>query len=321
MSSIAWNPNLKLILSDVDETVADLYVPAVPEMIAYLTALLQEDRAIFFITGQGLQSVLTRIVHQIPQPLRKNILIAPCNGVEVFGHDATGTLIEQPFYSVYEEKMNDQQRQQWREIVQQLIAEFKLKTVDTMPVREFKKQFGDDPLTVMYEDRGPQITFEVVNGYDLQPAKIEQLEVAVPQTHGVYDLRIPMLERADELLKAAHIPISPRLAGAFALDFVVQGVSKTTAIEQMLANDEIMKLLHLTKQDLSDPQSLEVWGDKFSTIRGGSDRFMSLAVSPQVRSIDFRPENPEEFEPGYNIVLWDGEKHLHEGLLEYLQSR
>lgn len=28
-----------------------------------------------------------------------------------------------------------------------------------------------------------------------------------------------------------------------------------------------------------------------------------------------------ELPEGYNIVLWDGEHHLHHGLLEYLQSR
>ena len=27
------------------------------------------------------------------------------------------------------------------------------------------------------------------------------------------------------------------------------------------------------------------------------------------------------FPEGYNIVLWTGQRHLHHGLLEYLQSR
>jgi hypothetical protein len=48
---------------------------------------------------------------------------------------------------------------------------------------------------------------------------------------------------------------------------------------------------------------------------------MSMALPATVRSIDFRQEDPTEFPEGYNIVLWDGQKHLHHGLLEYLQSR
>jgi hypothetical protein len=48
---------------------------------------------------------------------------------------------------------------------------------------------------------------------------------------------------------------------------------------------------------------------------------MSEALPPEVRSIDFREEDPSEFLEGYNIVLWDGQHHLHHGLLEYLQSR
>jgi hypothetical protein len=48
---------------------------------------------------------------------------------------------------------------------------------------------------------------------------------------------------------------------------------------------------------------------------------MSEALPPTVRSIDFRKEDPKEFPKGYNIVLWDGEQHLHHGLLEYLRGR
>jgi hypothetical protein len=48
---------------------------------------------------------------------------------------------------------------------------------------------------------------------------------------------------------------------------------------------------------------------------------MSEALPKEVRSIDFREENPDEFLPGYNTVVWQGEKHLHHGLLEYLQTR
>lgn len=62
MSNVKWNNKVKLIISDVDETIADLYVKAEPEMIQELTQLLQEGVAVFFVTGQGLKSVQWRII-------------------------------------------------------------------------------------------------------------------------------------------------------------------------------------------------------------------------------------------------------------------
>lgn len=62
-------------------------------------------------------------------------------------------------------------------------------------------------------------------------------------------------------------------------------------------------------------------GDKFSVVKGGTDRHISEALPKKVRSISFRQEDPKEFLEGFNIVVWDGQKHLHEGLLEYLKSR
>ncbi len=318
--TIKWNPEVKLILSDLDETIADLYVPATLGIITELTRLLESGLPLFIITGQGRQSIHSRVLSQLPKPLLTKVLMGHCNGAEVWGHEADGNLQVQPFYSVYEERFSEAQKPIWREIVQQLIAEFKLKTVPTMPVMEFKQRYGDDPLVAMLEDRGPQITFEFVNAYDLQPEVAEKLEVNVPQTHGTYDLRVPILERADELFRQANLPVTPRIAGVFALDFVVEGVSKTTAVRKILEDPKLLATIGLEPAAISQPQNLEIWGDKFSKIRGGGDRYMSLAVDPQVRSLDFRPEDPAEFEAGYNIQLWDGQHHLHEGLLEYLQS-
>ncbi len=173
----------------------------------------------------------------------------------------------------------------------------------------------------MLEDRGPQITFEIVNGYDLSPEQAQKLEVEIPQTHGQYDLRIPILERAEKLLAEKGLPITPRLAGVFAIDFALKGVSKTTAVKNVIEHDSILSSLGIRKSDIENPESMEVWGDKFSVVRGGTDRHISEALPKEVRSITFREEKPEEFLEGYNTVVWKGEKHLHDGLLEFLKSR
>ncbi|OGD85562.1 hypothetical protein A3B51_02210 [Candidatus Curtissbacteria bacterium RIFCSPLOWO2_01_FULL_41_18] len=320
-SVIKWNKNAKLIISDVDETIADLYVPAEPAMVEELSALLQEGKSLFFVTGQSIKSLQWRIVYQIPKELRKGILLGHCSGAEVWGHDNEGNLKDQPFYSVYETAMTQEQKDKWRDIIKQLVSEFQLEVYDTMPVDEFKMKTGDNPRAVMLEDRGPQITFEVVNGYDLTPEQTAQLETEIPESNGAYDLRIPIVERAQQLLDEAELPVTPRIAGVFAVDLAVKGVSKTTSVRHVLGDEKVLSSIGLTKNDVENPQHIEVWGDKFSTVRGGTDRHISEALPKSVRSVDFREENPEEFEPGYNIVVWQGKKHLHQGLLEYLKAR
>lgn len=322
MSNVKWNHKIKLIVSDVDETVADLYVKAESEMIMEISSLLKEGRVIFFVTGQGLKSVLWRIVDNIPKLLRRRILIGHCSGAEVWGFDENGNLLKKPYYSVYEEIVSETQKKKWRKLVKKIIVEFKLKVYPTMSVPKFVKKTKGNPLAIMLEDRGPQITFEVVNGYDLTTEQVkDKLEVNIPETFGTHDLRIPISGRANELFEKANLPITSRLGGVFAVDFAVKGVSKTTAIKFIIANAKILLRLGLSKNDIENPEFIEIWGDKFSTIRGGTDRHMSEALPKKVRSIDFREENPDEFLKGYNTVVWKGKEHLHHGLLEYLKTR
>lgn len=321
MPSINFNNDVKLIISDVDETIADLYVEAETEMIKELEKLLAENKVIFLISGQSVKSICWRITNHIKPELRKRIIIGHCSGSEVWGFDNNGNVNNEPYYSVYDSSMSESQKKKWREIIKQLIAEFNLDVFDTMPILDFKKKTNENPLAIMLEDRGSQITFEVINGYDLQPEKASQLEMKIPETHGSYDLRVPILERAEELLDKDNLPITPRLAGVFAIDFAIKGVSKTTAVKNILENETVLSQLGLNKEVLSSPLHSEVWGDKFSTLRGGTDRHISEALPRKVRSITFREENPDEFLGDYNIVVWDGNNHLHHGLLEFLKTR
>ena len=321
MGQIKWNDKVKLVLSDVDETVADLYLPALPEMISELNKVLESGVAIFLISGHGLAGIQERITNHIKPELRNKLLIGHCCGAEVWGFTKEGNLKDRPYYSKYEEKMSPAQKEKWRRVVDQVVREFELIKYPTMPVQKFKEKAGSSPLAVMYEDRGPQITFEVVNGFDMTHEQAKDLEVMIPETHGLYDLRIPILERADVLFKEFGLPVVSRLAGVFALDFGIEGVSKTLAVKKVLEEEEILKSVGLSLDDVSEPEHLEIWADKFSTTFGGFDRYLSMAVGSKVRAIDFRPEDPKEFMTGYNVQVWDGKKHLHEGLLEYLQSR
>lgn len=318
-ASIEWNQELRLPLADVDETIADIYMPAEPEMITELGRLLADGYPLFLVTGGGLEHVKRRVTDQLANP--ENILVSHCSGAEVWGFRKDGVLKPEPFYSIYEETFSPEQKERWREAVDRLLQEYKLRPHTARPIAEFIKEIGTDPLDVILDDRGPQITLEIINGADMSDSQLETLEHEVPLTNDQRDLRVPILGRAEELFAELQIPITPRLGGTFALDFAIEGVSKETSIRKVLDDPKILETVGLTKADVTQPSHLEIWGDKFSTIRGGSDRHMCEALPPEVRAIDFREENPEEFLPGYNIVLWDGEQHLHHGLLEYLQAR
>ncbi len=318
---INWNKDLKLIISDVDETIADLYTDAEPEIIVELERILEEGKVLFLISGQSVLNIQKRIVSHIKPKLRKQIIVGHCSGAEVWGFDEKGNLRKEPFYSLYDSHISENQKKLWREIINKLVREFRLEIFPTMPVSEFKKKSKENPLSIMMEDRGPQITFEVVNAYDLSPNKLNSLGLKIPQTHGSYDLRIPIVERATKLLQDANLAITPRLAGVFAIDFAIKGVSKTTSVKYIIENGKVLSELGLSKEIIKNPKHIEVWGDKFSVARGGTDRHMSEALPKSVRSISFREEDQNEFPKGYNILVWDGEQHLHHGLLEFLKSK
>lgn len=318
--TIRWNKNVKLIISDVDETVADVYTSASSELVRELEKLLVEGRVLFLISGHDMHGIQKRIVSHIKKHLRKSIVVGHCSGAEVWGFNEDGTLQSRPLYSLYG-KLSSVQKKQWRDVIHRLLREFKLVRYPVMSILEFEKKTGGNPLAIMVDDRGPQITFEVVNGYDLSIRNVRKLKIRVPRTHGHYDLRIPILEKAEKLFEKMNLSISPRLAGVFALDFVLEGISKTTAVKYIIEHKSILDFLDLRKTDVKNPKYVEVWGDKFSVIRGGTDRHISEALPKNVRSITFREEDPREFPPGYNIVVWNGTRHLHEGLLEFLKSR
>jgi len=319
--TVVWNDSIRLALSDVDETIAEVYTPAEPAMIDELTRFLREGRKLFMVTGGSLKRVRAGITDLLPSDLRRNILISHCSGAEVWGFDQPGDLLAHPFYSMYENTFTDDMKNAWRNIVDQLVAEFGLRPHPAQPKVDFWATTGHDPLDIMLDDRGPQITMEVVNGIDLTGDQLEHLPYSVPLTRGKYDLRIALMKRASELFASNKVPVTPRLGGNFALDLAIEGVSKTTSIRKVLTDDTVLSTIGLSQNDIQNPHEIEVWGDKFSVINGGTDRHMSEAVSPEVRSIDFRQEDPAELPKGFNIVLWDGQHHLHHGLHEYLHAR
>jgi len=82
---ITWNKEVRLALADVDETIAEVYTPADPEMITELSSFLTEGGKLFMVTGGSLKRVRAGITDLIDPALRHDILVSHCSGAEVWG--------------------------------------------------------------------------------------------------------------------------------------------------------------------------------------------------------------------------------------------
>jgi hypothetical protein len=313
---IFWNHELRLALSDVDETVADLYCPAEAGMLDALTRLLAQGIVLVLITGQSVGNVEQRVIMSLPARLRQRIAVGACSGAELWGYTATGARNATAFYSA-DSTLSAGQGAAWRAVVQQLITEFRLTPFPPMPIADFRLQHGEEPWRVMLDDRGPQITLEFPNAHQLSDAACELVHLRLGSSFEGRDLRIPVQQRAQRLLWDHAVPVTPRIAGMFALDLAIAGVDKARAVEEALSPD-VLRHLGLGPNRLRAGE-IEVWGDRFSQ-SSGTDWLMCQPIDRKVRALSFRNENPSEFPEGYNIQLWDGAHRLHTGLLEYLES-
>lgn len=176
-------------------------------MIDELSSLLHDGVKLFMVTGGSLKRVQRDITDFIDPKLRHDILISHCSGAEVWGFQQNGELQDKPFYSIYDERFTDDIKQRWRKAIDQLISEFELRTHPAQPKAEFWEKIGRDPRDIMLDDRGPQITLEVVNGHDLSDEQVATFKQKMDRTQdGRRDLRIPLMERAGELFAEMQGP-------------------------------------------------------------------------------------------------------------------
>jgi hydroxymethylpyrimidine pyrophosphatase-like HAD family hydrolase len=279
--TVFWNHELRLVLSDVDETVADLYCPAEPRMLDALTRLLDQGISLVLITGQSVKNVEQRVVMKLPAQFRQRIAVGACSGAELWGYSTTGERNATAFYTA-DGALTAEQRRAWRIVTQQLITEFRLTPFTPMPISDFRLQHGDEPWHVLLDDRGPQITIEFPNAYDLSNAACEQINRRLGSSFEGQDLRIPVSHRAQQLLEAHSVPVTARIAGMFALDLAIGGVDKARAVEEALTPTVLGSLGF----GLNMPHAgeIEVWGDRFSQF-SGTDWLMSKPIDRRVRAL------------------------------------
>jgi hypothetical protein len=312
------NKSLIAIVSDVDETIADLYLPAESEMVDALTELLSYGIRLLLITGQSIQNVESRVIDFIPFVFRRQIAIGHCSGAELWGYDLEGNRMNSPYYSVYRERMSAKTASAWRAAIAKLFDEFKLNALPTMPLADFQQKAGDDPWVVMYDDRGPQITIEFVNAYCMNLRQKISYSKRLGRSITNDDLRHEVKVRAEQLLRQAGVDVSPRLAGMFALDFALENVTKKNAVRAAF-KEECEFSRDILRPTQENGECFQIWGDKFS-VKDGTDWHMTVEMPPSAISISFRNENANEMPEGYKVRFWEGKERLHAGLLEYLTS-
>jgi hydroxymethylpyrimidine pyrophosphatase-like HAD family hydrolase len=317
---ITWNKKVKLIISDIDETIAEVYKPAQSEIITELNKLINDGIRFFFISGQGFKNICERVIKYIDKRLRKNILIGYCNGAEVTGFSDDGEVLPSPFYSIKDRKVSGIQIATLREIVKTTIQTFSLELYPPLPVHEFIEKTKGNPFSVIFEDRELQITLDVVNGYVLRNVpEIYTESIRHFLEKGITDLRLPLVEYSTNLLIQHHLPFKAFLGGQFAIDYIIKDISKGNAIKAMMGDAGMLKHLGLDKIIFEQPELIEIWGDQFSQ-NGDSDVAMCRPI-PLVRAINFRKIKQEELVRGLNIQIWDREKVLQDGVLDYMLNR
>lgn len=314
---ILWNDKVKLIISDVDDTVAKVFNFVQPEMIIEIEKLLAVGIFIFFISGQSYTNIYTRLIQFFNKKLLENVLIGYCNGAEVAGFDEQGNQIAKPLFSITNLIDKPIDSELWEKTIQTLLSEFLLTPHPVMKINQFKQITKNDPFSILYENRRLQISLDFINNRDPIHWVQKGLNNLIFQQDN--DIRISIQRRARELLTKENLPIEPHLAGTFAIDFNIQGVNKALPLKKLINFRPQFELTLPNNIVITNYDEVEIWGDNFTN--GNADFYMSSALPGATRSITFRNENSNKFPTGYNIVQWNGKYQLNEGLLEYLQNK
>jgi hypothetical protein len=302
-AAIRWDPRTRLVISDVDDTIAGVYQPAAPGMIAALKRLLGHGVLLFLVSGCGLANLNRRVVGRLPAALKRQVLVGHCNGAEVVGFDERGEPYERPLFSAAALPAWRIDPIAWRLAVRQLLQEFDLVPYPVMELEAFRAASHGDQRAVMVDDRGVQLSLMFGNRLFGSPPP---------------DLRPELVARAHEHFRRRGLGAVGRIVGVDGVDFVADHVHKGLPVRALVAYGPAFRDELPERIVLGHPEEAEVWGDRFGAGDQGADLCLALALRPGSRVISFRPLAPKDRLHGTPIRCWPGGRQLHEGLREYL---
>lgn len=298
---------VKVILTDVDDTVAEAFCEVSQEMVAALEQLLERKMIIFFISGQSFDNVYSRVIQKISEKWYEQIAVSPCNGAEIYRFIKGKGWIRE--YSILDEQVK---MGELSVVADFIIQRFQLCSIPAHTMEVFRANSRGNPCEVMVGNRGVQIAFDFVNG--IEP-KLFGLSF-VQEKGQVDDIRPLIAREANQFAKENGYHVVAHVAGPYAIDLVFDGVNKGLPIQKKISFGESLSCKIEQGIVLQNCKEIEVWGDSFENANG--DIQMSLALPPEVRTISFRKLSKENRLATYNIVEWNGQYSCNLGLLEYL---
>jgi hydroxymethylpyrimidine pyrophosphatase-like HAD family hydrolase len=302
-SNIKWNNSVRIVISDVDDTIAPVFQPASAQMIAAIESLLHKGCLFLFVSGQGLSNILQRVVMHISPSLRKQTIIAPCNGAEAYCFDPSGGLVARPLYSVKADHGARIDTGAVMPHLHQVLANFDMASFSVCDVGLFRLMSGNDPMAVMVDVRNVQISLDFVN-WMFEPPRA--------------DIRSALIRRLNQEFIRNRSAFRARSVGAAAIDILPMGVSKGLPIRRLISWGESFRNDLPRRLVVQLPEEIEVWGDQFSETHNGPDLAMSRALPRETRTISFREIPGRHLPMDRDVTVWPGDSTLDAGVLEYI---
>ncbi len=312
MKAICWNDDIELIISDVDDTICEQFYDCSAAMIAKISELLNSGIYFILVSGQEKNNIFNRLIKYIPKNLRKQILLAHCNGSEMFAFNTYGDMGENPVYTLIKEKNF---HIELGSFVDEIIRKFNLVKIEAKDNVRFNSKVNNDYQSVMYGNRKVQQSIDFLNGTDVNTFLLPDDYIF---KYNGNDIRLYIKEYADYKSKKSNMNVCTLIGGTTGIDFCQKNVNKGEILKAIVedSNNTSTFCQIISKQS---EKNIEIWGDSFSKLNNGSDRYMSAAINRNIRSISF--SDLDELDDEFNIVKWCGINMKAKGLLDYINTR
>lgn len=311
IEEIRMTNEVKVILTDVDDTVAQAFCDISKEMVIALEQLLERGMTLIFISGQSFQNIYSRVIGYLSEQSCGQIMVCPCNGAEIYRYSGNKGWVKD--YSILDENVREEEL---AAVADFILERFNLRGISAGTMEEFLKESSKSPNEVMVGNRKVQIALDFVNGIN-----IKQFHLPFDAYIGISeetDIRDIIVQEANQYAEKCGYQIVACIAGKYAIDLVFKGVNKGLPIRKKVRFDRNFSGRTEGEIVLQSSKEIEIWGDSFENESG--DFEMSRALPPDVRTIAFRKISDQVKSTGCNIVEWDGQYSCNLGLLEYLEK-
>jgi hydroxymethylpyrimidine pyrophosphatase-like HAD family hydrolase len=297
--SPVWDTRVQFVITDVDDTLAPAFGCMRHDVAQSLSTLIRRGARLLLVSGQSVANIFRRVIVRLPPELRRHILVAHCNGAEVFGFSDGGQLISPCL---------------WSSVTRSQLAELR---ITLHIVKSALNEFGLTPsqarslhgrqgkTAAILDDRRVQISIDII---DRATGDTDQ------------ELRSNIAARINKLLAEHTISsIEARLGGVSGIDCLPSHVHKGLPVRALTGGgDGATPTPFAATIGFSQRAVCEVWGDQFSVRQNGADTLMAVAAPPGTRALSFRslplcdvPEIPR-------MRVWPGPHYLDAGLADYL---